>query len=150
MKTVDLPRADAIALDADDNPVVFVEVKAQRPINDLDIQDVVTSLARSRTSIPYVMLVDRQTIQVLQWNGAELSELVSHLSTNDILSFYDPELPNKEVFDFYLTALVEAWLRDVAYHWKSDDPPAIGQLKAIGLAQRLHNGTTVTESSYAA
>ncbi len=42
----------------------------------------------------------------------------------------------------YLETLVEAWLRDLAYHWKSETPPESEKLAEIGLLQRLEGGTT--------
>ena len=38
--------------------------------------------------------------------------------------------------------LIEAWLRDLAYNWKSEIPPASEQIAAIGLLPLLAGGTT--------
>jgi hypothetical protein len=62
-----------------------------------------------------------------------------------VLRHYDAEFSNKRIFELYLTTLVEAWLRDLAYHWKSEKPPASEQLAAIGLLQQLEGGTTQPE-----
>jgi len=62
-----------------------------------------------------------------------------------VLRHYEAEFGTKRIFELYLTALVEAWLRDLAYHWKSEKPPASEQLAAIGLLQQLAGGTTQLE-----
>ena len=67
------------------------------------------------------MLVTLEDIRIFRWDGAALSEVL-HLPTADALSFYDPEFREKRVYEDYLAALVETWLRDVAYHWKSEAP----------------------------
>jgi hypothetical protein len=45
-------------------------------------------------------------------------------------------------FESYLLTLVEAWLRDLAYHWKSEDPPGSEELGRAGLLEKLEGGTT--------
>ncbi|MDQ3814447.1 MAG: hypothetical protein M3347_10910, partial [Armatimonadota bacterium] len=91
------------------------------------------------------MLVDRQMIQIFRWDGEKLSGPLFQAPTASVLSFYDPEFEAKEIFEYYLGKLVEAWLRDIAYHWKSENPPYYAHLVAIGLAEKLRAGTTVTE-----
>jgi hypothetical protein len=46
------------------------------------------------------------------------------------------------VFESYLLTLVEAWLRDLSYHWKSENPPGSEELRSAGLLKRLEGGTT--------
>jgi hypothetical protein len=55
---------------------------------------------------------------------------------------YDPEFPRERVFESYLLTLVEAWLRDLAYHWKSENPPGSEELGRAGLLEKLEGGTT--------
>jgi hypothetical protein len=71
-----------------------------------------------------------------------LEEPIVRLDTREILQFYDPEFPGKRVFESYLLTLVEAWLRDLAYHWKSENPPGSAELERVGLLERLQGGTT--------
>lgn len=140
-------RADIVALDANDEIVALVEVKALKSIDEEVKEQVAAYLRKAKSFIPYAILVDRQTIQIYQWDGEKLSEPVCQIPTGNVLSFYDPEFEGKEVFGYYLERLVEGWLRDIAYHWKSETPPCYEQLAAIGLAQRLRNGTTVSEAA---
>jgi len=51
------------------------------------------------------------------------------------------------VFESYLLTLVEAWLRDLAYHWKSEDPPGSEELGKAGLIEKLEGGTNAASRS---
>lgn len=141
MKTLNPIRADIIALDAEDRPVLLIEVKGRPQENIYDRQQLVDDLREAGHVLPYAMLVTLEDIRIFHWDGAALFELV-HLPTADALSFYDPEFREKRIYGDYLTALVETWLRDVAYRWKSDAPPFLTSLDRIGLAERLGGGTT--------
>jgi hypothetical protein len=69
---------------------------------------------------------------------------VCTFSAGDILTTYDPKYREKAdaggILWSYLTALIVAWLRDMAYHWKSEKPPGTDELEKIGLAARLEGG----------
>ncbi|MEG4490705.1 hypothetical protein [Microcoleus sp. D3_18_C4] len=145
--------ADIIALDKDDRVVVLIEVKiieaqetaAKQRIADDRISWMRAALAKmseQRTIIPYAMFVDTELILIFKWDGVNLSEPVCSLDTADILRHYEPEFGNKRIFKRYLTRLVEAWLRDLAYNWKSEIPTASEQIAKIGLLPLLAGGTT--------
>jgi hypothetical protein len=91
------------------------------------------------------MLADPERIQVFQWDGKQLSGPISSLSTPEVLSAYEPDFSRKRIFEFYLVRLLEAWLRDAAYHWKSDSPPGSAELRKVGLLERVEGGTRVAE-----
>jgi hypothetical protein len=38
--------------------------------------------------------------------------------------------------------LIQAWLRDLAYHWKSEIPPHQEEIQKIGLLDYLIDGIT--------
>ena len=151
---VELPiDADIIALDKDDRVVVLIEVKiiqAQEPAAKQRIADymiswmkaVLAKMSEQRTIIPYAMFVDTEQILIFKWDGVNLSEPVCSLNTGEILRYYEPEFGKKRIFKRYLTRLVEAWLRDLAYNWKSEIPPASEQIAKIGLLPLLAGGTT--------
>jgi hypothetical protein len=143
--------ADIVAFDKDGQVVLLVEVNTfDFKLKDSSavhrgISQIVSYLKAAKQVIPFAMLVDLENIQIFQWDGTNLSEPIKFLKTASILSHYDPEFSNKRIFSFYLSTLVEAWLRDLAYHWKSEKPPASEELAAIDLLQRLEGGTTQTE-----
>ena len=151
---VELPiDADIIALDKDDRIVALIEVKiiqakekaAKQRIADYMrswMKAVLAKMSEQRTIIPYAMFVDTEQILIFKWDGVNLSEPVCSLNTAEILRHYEPEFGNKRIFKRYLTRLVEAWLRDLAYNWKSEIPPASEQIAKIGLLPLLAGGTT--------
>ncbi|NJK75101.1 MAG: hypothetical protein HC849_20795 [Oscillatoriales cyanobacterium RU_3_3] len=151
---IELPiDADIIALDRDDRAVMLIEVKiiqereevAKQRIVDRTIDWIKAVLAKMsdrNTLIPYAMFVDMEQILILKWDGVNLSEPVCSLNTDEILRHYEPEFGKKRIFKRYLTRLVEAWLRDLAYNWKSKIPPASEQIAKIGVMPLLAGGTT--------
>jgi hypothetical protein len=152
---VELPiEADIIALDKDDRIVVLIEVKIiqakkkgakQRIADVLALRKIIhflSKLSEKKVVIPYAMIVTLENIMVFKWDGTVLSEAVLSLKTADILHYYDSKLGGQRIFEPYLTRLIEAWLRDLAYNWKSEIPPASEQIAAIGLLPLLAGGTT--------
>lgn len=138
-------QVDILAFDAQENPILLAEVKAREDTGEAEKEQLLYYLTASRIVIPFAMSVNSKTITLFSWDGKKLKSLLQ-LATPDVLSFYDPEFTNKRVFEYYLTGLIEAWLRDVAYHWKSDSPPYYSDLSKAGFAERLYNGTTVSEA----
>jgi hypothetical protein len=155
---VELPiDADIIALDKDDRIVVLIEVKINQAKEKTDKQRItdraleqikhfLSKLYEKKVVIPYAMIVTLENIIVFKivfkWEGTVLSEAVLSLKTADILHYYDSKLGDQRIFEPYLTRLIEAWLRDLAYNWKSEIPPASEQIAAIGLLPLLAGGTT--------
>ena len=148
--------ADIIALDKDDRIVALIEVKInqakekaakQKIINRAlkQIKHFLSILSEKKVVIPYAMIVNLKDIMVFKWDGTVLSEAVLSLKTADILHYYDSKLGGQRIFEPYLTRLIEAWLRDLAYNWKSEIPPASEQIAAIGLLPLLAGGTTKSE-----
>ena len=142
--------ADIIARNRQGQTVLLVEVKATKlkkssATKQSAIEYLKSYLQIGNTKIPFAMLADLENIEIFQWDGANLSEPVSVLNTAAILNHYDPEFSSKRIFWYYLETLIEAWLRDLAYHWKSENPPASEELAAIGLLQVLEGGNTYSE-----
>jgi hypothetical protein len=142
--------ADIVAQSSDGRMVLLVEVKSTELKNRVEkqraISQVKSYLQAANTDIPFVMIVDLENIEIFPGNGDDLSaEPIASLKTGEVLRHYDAEFGNKRIFEFYLTTLVEAWLRDLAYHWKSEKPPASQHLAEIGLLQQLEGGTTQPE-----
>ncbi len=135
--------ADIVAFDANDVPVMLVEVRARQEGNAFG-QERLTQYLQKAVVIPYAMLVTLHDIQIFAWDSQTLSLLLT-APTADALSFYEPEFDQKTIYHNYLTTLVETWLRDVAYHWKSETPPLFDRLTQLGLAEKLNEGTTRQE-----
>ncbi|MBW4679840.1 MAG: hypothetical protein KME19_06970 [Microcoleus vaginatus WJT46-NPBG5] len=135
--------ADSVAEDVKGNIVLLIKVQATETKHG-GIAQLIHHLQSSKVLIPFAMLVDLENIEFFEWNGNNLSKSACSLKTSDILSYYEPEFGKKRIFYRYLTRLVEAWLRDLAYHWKSETPPGSEQIATIGLLPLLKDGTTKT------
>ena len=66
------------------------------------------------------------------------------LSTPEILRRYDPEFETKRVSLYHFIALIESWIRDLAFRWKDGDPPGLAESSGVGLMDRLKGGMTWT------
>ena len=87
------------------------------------------------------MVVDPVRISVARKGERESTTL----DTITVPEAYEPDFANKEIFGFYLEELVEAWLSDVAEHWKLEQPPGIEILNALGLSEILTSETTFSK-----
>ena len=143
-------QADILVLDAEDRPVMIVEVKSNFRYRQALERQIEVYLRESRSRIEFVMLVDYQKISLNRWDGGELSKPLFAAKTAKALSAYDPDFSKKTIFEFYMITLVEAWLHDMAYHWQSEHPPFYAEMQNIGLASRLKGGTTRREVTIAA
>jgi hypothetical protein len=132
---------DAAVVDRENHAVAVIQVKTH-PVGQNWENLLSKQLAKLPESVGYVLTVDPAWIQLYQWNGKDLTGPLVQLETAAILQHYEPEFGKRRVFEFYLLTLVEAWLRDLAYHWKSEAPPGSEELRTAGLLDRLEGGTT--------
>ena len=145
LKTDNSQRFDFAALDRDGEYLLLGEIKTNR-VNGEDAAEQLASYLRAiQPRVPYALLVGPDKIHLYRWDGEKLSPPVSTLSTAEILSYYDPEASQRHVFEDYVTTLIEAWLRDLAYHWKSARPPGSDDLERAGLLSQLQGGGTLSE-----
>jgi hypothetical protein len=131
---------DAAVVDRENHTVALVEVKAH-PVERWAIT-LPRQLAKFAEPVAFVLTTDPNSIQLYRSEGDSLGEPIVRLDTLQVLQHYDPEFPRERVFEPYLLTLVEAWLRDLAYHWKSEDPPGSEELGRTGLLEKLEGGTT--------
>jgi len=131
---------DAAVVDKENHTIAFVQVKAdpvERWATVLPKQ-----LADIAQRVVFVLTIDPNYIYLYRPEGEKLGEPISHLDTRLVLRHYDPEFPKKRVYASYLLTLVEAWLRDLAYHWKSENPPGSEEIGRAGFLEMLEGGTT--------
>ncbi len=131
---------DVAVVDRENHAVALVQVKAD-PVGSW-ATILPTQLPKFAESVAFVLTIDPNCIQLYTPVGESLGEPIVQLDTQQVLQHYDPEYSRKRVFEPYLLTLVEAWLRDLAYHWKSEDPPASEELGRAGLLEKLEGGTT--------
>jgi hypothetical protein len=144
--------ADIVVLDKDERIVLLVEIKATK-LEGTDAKQKAIAKVKSYlqnaknihfslVDVMFIMLADLASIDIFRWDANKFSESLTSLKSANILSHYDPEFSNRKILGLYLQTLVEAWLRDLAYHWKTETPPESQKLAEIGLLQRLEGGST--------
>jgi hypothetical protein len=144
-------RADFIARDREERPILVAATKAQM-LSSLGMDDALESLKSAKVPVPFGLVADFSKVRIYDMSQAGSPRELLALETDDLLQTYDPKFVGKNassrerpIFYDYFKTLIEAWLRDVAYRWKSPIPPAIDRLATIGLAPRLDGGDTYDE-----
>ncbi len=144
----EVDRPDFVALDKEGQIILIAEVKGNPFDSNREktkknaILQIIDFLKAEKALIPFAMFVDLENILFFRWDGKNLSEVILSLSTADVLSHYEPKFRSKQIFNLYLLGLTEAWLRDLAYHWKLEIPPFTKEMADIGLLQILEDGST--------
>ena len=139
--------ADIIIEDRSDRPVALVDVKASVVSPEI-LQEHISQLNHSHPSILFGILVDLENIYVLKRDvGTGTFAPLVNLSAKEILQHYSPEFAGKDsrygsiqTFHDLLETLVTAWLRDLAYHWKSEHPPGTEEFSSTGLLELIEGG----------
>ncbi len=136
-------RPDILVTAREGKPILAVEVKRRE--FDRAARQQITEYSRS-AGADFVMGIDPHYVIVAPTrNGSPIWEQAITLSTVSVLRKYS-DLPTLDhIEDFYLEGLIEAWLQDFAFAWKSERPPGYDELDRIGLASRLRNSETHAE-----
>ena len=132
---------DAAVVDRENHAVALVQVKAH-PLGQKWATILPVQLAKYSERVDFVLTIDPDCIHLYGMVEGALVGPIVHFDTAQVLQHYDPDFNNRRVFESYLLTLVEAWLRDLAYHWKSENPPGSEELRRAGLLERLEGGTT--------
>jgi hypothetical protein len=132
---------DGAVVDRDNQTVALVEVKS-RPLGDEWQTVLPRNLALYGRPVDFVLAIDPVHIRLYKPTGKDIGAPLVVLGTPEVLKRYDPESPKKRIFESYMLTLVEAWLRDLAYHWSSENPPGANELRHAGLLDRIDGGTT--------
>lgn len=131
---------DAAVVGKENHTVALIEVKSD------SVENWATRLSSQLAGFPervtFLVAIDPNSIQVYKPTEENVGEPIVRLDTRHVLRHYDPEYASKTIYDFYLLTLAEAWLRDLAYHWKSETPPGSEELRRAGLLEKLEGGTT--------
>lgn len=143
--------ADLIALDKNGRVILVADIRGSRIIKRT-LPRFISYLKATQTIVPFAMLVDPDTIQIIQWDGVNWSNALCCLKTLEVVKPYIRDFDeymrnyeNKWITGGYLGALLQSWLDDLAFHWKYKTPPAVEKLAEIGLLQRIEEGSTKTE-----
>jgi hypothetical protein len=137
-------RIDIVATDSQGRDVLLAEVKASS-LTEVEARELLSDLQEAQLPARFGLIGDLDKIRIADFENPVESGFHCVLNTTDILRRYDPEFGSKDIYHSYLETLFEAWLRDIAYRWDSEQPPGLQELASIGLAQRLEGGTTRSE-----
>jgi hypothetical protein len=136
--------ADIIAQDSRDRDVLIATVKPG-PLSRRAVSKLFEEMELQSPSMPFGMVVDPNKIYLKKQGCEPRPETYRVLKARDMLRRYEPEYGDKMISDDYLKTLVGAWLRDLAYHWKTPNPPGAEELAQIGLLRRLAGGSIQSE-----
>jgi hypothetical protein len=137
-------RVDLVARDAEGRPFLVAEIKT-RPARPEDTEQLRSDLELLGPRASFGMLVDPAAIRVFRRDGQDLRGPDLILDAQSILGTYSNYSKKEFLSSSYLTDLVDAWLRDLGYRWKSATPPAVSEIAAIGLLPLLESASTRTE-----
>ena len=137
--------ADILAKDVDGKAVLLVKVQADKA-ESKSVHKLLYTWQAVNILIPFAMFVDLEKTWIYKRHHKSFNqEPIQTFKTVDILKFYDERFDKKQILKPYLITLVEAWLGDLAYNWKWENPPASKELDEIGLLQKIKSGTTQCE-----
>lgn len=89
--------ADLVAYDADERPVLAVEVRARALGADL-VKQLLDYLEMEGSPIPFGMVVDLDTIRVLRYDCSRPIGFEPAFRAEEILGHYDPEFGRKRIY----------------------------------------------------
>jgi hypothetical protein len=136
---------DITVVDKDEKIILLVEVKTHQKLES-EVSQLKSYLRVMETEIPFAMLANLEEIQIFKVRNDNDMQLKISLKTVDILKYYDDKFADKKIYGLYLITLLEAWLRDLAYHWKSEIPPGSEELAKIGLLEKIEGGDTYSQN----
>ncbi|WP_414551413.1 hypothetical protein [Anabaena sp. CCY 0017] len=125
-----------VAKDKNEHPVLMIDLRFSPLYSATDLK---LEKMEEYQNVPFLMFVNSQIIKIFK--TADFKE-VATLPTQEVLLYYNPEIADKMLFQSSLITLIQAWLRDLAYHWKSQEPPFVKEIKEIDLFDYLIDGST--------
>lgn len=139
---------DLVAEDRDGRPVLIVEVKSA-PIRDESEGWFLSTFEGAPPTVRFGMLVDFAFIRIYRRGE---SAPTARFDTGEVLRHYSPTYSEREyphghvrILELHIRTLLDAWLQDLIYHWKSAQPPKIDDIATMGLLGMIEGGTTSEE-----
>jgi hypothetical protein len=125
-----------VAKDQEDQPVLMIDVRFPERYSSPELNIL---KMENYQHIPFLMYANTNVMRIFK--APNFAEII-RLDTKTVLAFYNPESVKRMIFQSTLLTLLQAWLHDLSYHWKSKNPPYIEEIKSIDLYDLLVNGTT--------
>jgi hypothetical protein len=125
-----------VAKDKDDHPILMIDVRFSGVYSspDLDILKM-----EAYQYIPFLMFVNSNVMRIFK--SPTFTE-IARFDTKQVLAFYNPKSIEGIIYQSTLVILIQVWLHDLSYNWKSENPPYIEEMKEMGLFAPLLDGTT--------
>ncbi|QSV70964.1 MAG: hypothetical protein HEQ20_09640 [Aphanizomenon flos-aquae KM1D3_PB] len=124
------------AKDKDDKSILMIDVRFSGMYSSPDLN--ILKMEQYQ-HIPFLMFVNSNVMRIFK---SPTFVEVARLDTKKVLEHYDAGSIEGIIYQSTLITLTQSWLRDLAYHWKSETPPYIEEMKKIGLFTLLFDGTT--------
>jgi len=125
-----------VAKDKDDQPILMIDVRFSGMYSSPELN--ILKMEQYQ-HIPFLMFVNSNVMRTFK---SPTFVEVSRFDTKKVLGHYNPKSIEGIIYQSTLITLIQSWLRDLAYHWKSENPPYIEEMKEIGLFTLLFDGTT--------
>ncbi len=125
-----------IAKDKDDQPFLMIDVRFSAWYSSPDLK--ILKMEKYQY-LPFLMYANSNVIRIFK---SPNFEEIARLDTKTILGFYDPQSIEGIIYQSTLLTFIQSWLRDLDYHWKSENPPYLEKIKEIGLYDFLIDATT--------
>ena len=124
-----------VAKDKDDKSILIIDVRFSAMYSSPDLKIL---KMEEYQHIPFLMFVNSHVMRIFK--SPTFTE-VARLDTKKILGHYNPKSIEGIIYQSTLITLIQSWLRYLAYHWKSETPPYIEEMKEIGLFTLLCDGS---------
>jgi hypothetical protein len=131
--------ADVVAFDRDDKPVVVVAAEEQL-IYPVVLYSYLEVLSAIRKDIPFAILAFSEEMTIYRKRRTRPLEPLATIPTREIIRFYAPTFADQRLSKLFIAEMIDAWLRDFMWHWKSPTPPYSETMASLGLVERLENG----------
>ncbi|HLP88240.1 MAG TPA: hypothetical protein VK184_06570 [Nostocaceae cyanobacterium] len=152
-KLFSVSHPDIVVVDKNQEIALLVDIQIQPPqIGELKEQylsqfsQLYLENANNEKDIRFAMSANLTNITIFKSNSEIVRQPIVSFVSADILSHYEPDFSKKKILYLYFRTLLEAWLRDLAYHWKSEIPPGSQELAKIGLLEKLEGGDTYVQN----
>jgi len=125
-----------VAKDKNDQPFLMIDVRFSSWYSSPDLE--ILQMEKYQ-HIPFLMYANSNVMRIFK---SPTFEEIARFDTKTVLAFYDPSSIEGIIYQSTLITLIGSWLRDLDYHWNSDNPPYQNEIKAIGLYDHLIDATT--------
>lgn len=148
-----LSHPDIVVVDKNQEIALLVDIRVTKTQPGESAAEFISQITQlylenAKSDIRFAMLVNFEKINIFKSksNSEKFFYPILSFDCTDIISHYDPEFRSRKILYLYFRTLIEAWLRDLAYRWKSEIPPGTQELAKIGLLAKIEDGDTYAQN----